>query len=171
MNTEKIVMRKLALSDLYYRVELLNNPQIREGLNVSEIFCINKTIDWFNSSVKENTLRYDVVFTVDNIPIGMAGLTNISNINANAELYIYIDPIYQGLGYGIRSLVKLCSLGFDVLYLHKIFLFTFEKNEIANNLYLKCGFQKEALLREQTYKDGLFYNRCVFGLLKNDFVK
>ena len=105
------------------------------------------------------------------IPIGMAGLTDISIDNANAELYIYIDPKYQGYGYGKKALSKLCSFGFNELSLHRIFLFTFEKNKIANNLYLKCGFKKEALLREHTYKDGLFHNRYIFGLLKKDFIK
>lgn len=170
MNIEKIVMRRLTLDDLSYRVELLNNPQIREGLNVSESFCVEKTIAWFNNFVKTNKLRYDVVFIANNKPIGMAGLTNISKLNANAELYIYIDPNFQGCGYGKKALSKLCDFGFNKLSLHRIYLYTFEKNKIANNLYLNIGFHKEALLREHTFKEGFFYNRCVFGLLKKDFI-
>ena len=65
MNTERIVMRKLTLNDLHYRVELLNNPQIRDGLYVSETFCVEKTKDWFNKSLKANNFRYDVVFIVN----------------------------------------------------------------------------------------------------------
>lgn len=168
MFIEKIKLKKLEKSDLSFRVSLLNHELIKPFLNTKEEFTLDKTEQWFNN-IKAKS-RSDFVFIYNNSPIGMGGLVNISPIDKNAELYIYLSPDYQGMGLGSLSLKKMCDYGFEVLSLHKIYLYTFSKNRRANLLYERNGFVKEGYLKEHTYKDGELCDRNIYSLIKNEII-
>lgn len=104
------------------RVKMLNDPEITTYLNVHESFTLEKTIEWYRTTRRNTCKRYDYVFIHDNSIIGMGGLTNISEINSNAELYMYLSTEFQGKGLGFESLIGLCRTGFLSLDLHKISL-------------------------------------------------
>lgn len=149
------------------RVKMLNDPQVSQYLNISENFTIEKTIEWYKK--RDTSKRYDYTFIYDNSVIGMGGITNISNINSNAELYMYLSVEFQGKGLGFESLIELCRIGLFSLNIHKIYLYTFLFNVRANKMYEKAGFKQEGILREHTYKDGILHDRCIYGLLKSEF--
>jgi len=163
-----ISLKKLNEEHLTYRIYLLNNLEISQHLNTSEIFNLEKTLLWYNS-IKDEKSRFDCVFYHTNCIVGMGGLINISNQNKNAELYLYIDPIYQGKGYGYQSLYELCNYGFKYLQLNKIYLYTFSDNKKANYLYEKMNFKLEGVLRKHTMKNGILKDRNLYGLLISDF--
>lgn len=163
-----LTLSPLAEEHLEYRVKLLNDIEIKKYLNTNEIFTIEKTIKWFLKRNLEQ--RFDCVFLDDSIVIGMGGLSNISHDNRNAELYMYLDTRYQGMGYGTRFLIELCKFGFDKLRLNKIYLYTFSDNLRANSLYEKIGFIREGHLREQTLKGGILQDRYFYGLLAREFI-
>lgn len=149
------------------RVKMLNDPEITKYLNVHERFTIEKTIEWYRN--RNTSKRYDYVFIHSNSIIGMGGLTNISDINSNAELYMYLSTEFQGKGLGFESLIGLCRTGFLSLDFHKIYLCTFSLNVRANKMYEKAGFKQEGILREHIYKNGVLQDRCIYGLLKSEF--
>ena len=154
---------------LEYRVQLLNNKEVAQYLNIVEPFTIDKTIEWFRHRNLE--VRFDCVFKNNELIIGMGGLSNIAESNENAELYIYMDPLFQGKRLGKKSLIELCKYGFEELGLHKIYLYTFSSNVRANNMYEKVGFIREGYFREHTKKDGCLQDRCFYGLLVDEFLK
>ena len=161
-------LSKLNENDLPRRVELLNNKDISSNLNVNENFTLEKTIKWFEK-VKNDDSRYDCVFCQNDIIIGMGGLTHISDVDRNAELYMYIDPSFQGRGLGFFFLNLLCKYAFDKLDLNKIYLYTFTENAKANRLYEKAKFHLEGVLRKHTFKSSELKDRNIYGLLKEDF--
>lgn len=153
---------------LNYRVDLLNKQEISCYLNTSEVFTLEKTFGWYRH--RDLNTRFDCVFIENDTPVGMGGLSNISKQNRNAELYMYIDPLYQGKGLGKESLYELCKYGFERLNLSKIYLYTFSSNMRANKMYEKVGFVQEGFLRKHTMKNNELQDRCFYGLLKDDFV-
>src|SRR5690606_38404427 len=155
-----IEIKPLTENELSARVELLNNPEISKFLNTHEIFNIEKTINWFKE-IKKDKSRFDCVFYVNTQIIGMGGLVKINYINKNAELYMYLNPVFQGMGFGFKSAKKLCEYGFNKFNLEKIYLFTFNENYRANRLYEKLGFKLEGILRQHTIKDGVLKDRNV----------
>lgn len=150
------------------RVKMLNDPEIRKYLNVQECFNLEKTIEWYRN-IRNKSERFDYVFIHNNSIIGMGGLTNVSSVNLNAELYMYLSTEFQGKGLGFESLIRLCQIGLLSLNLNKIYLYTFLHNVRANKLYEKAGFKQEGVLREHTYKNGVLQDRCIYGLLKSEF--
>ncbi len=162
-----LLVLPLSEEDLPYRVYLLNHKKVAPFLNTSETFTIENTVEWFRKRNLSN--RFDCVLKEENQIIGMAGFVNISKQNSNAELYMYIDPKFQGRGLGKKSLIEVCKYGFDIIKLYKIYCYTFYFNEKANNMYEKVGFIREGYLRKHTMKDGQLRDRCFYGLLADDF--
>lgn len=163
-----IQLKELELDDLPYRVTLLNNTSIAPYINTNEYFSLEKTELWF-LSIKDNISRKDFVFIYEQHTVGMGGLTNISIHDQNCELYMYMDPEFQGKGLGYLAGLELCQYAFNILNLKKVFLYTFSQNIRANTLYEKMGFKLEGVLRKQTFKDEVFQDRNFYGILKTEF--
>jgi len=164
-----ILLKKLLESDLPYRVNLLNDDAISPYINTSERFTLEKTQNWF-AKINADKSRKDFVFTLNNERVGMGGLTNISVTNKNCELYMYMDPSFQGKGFGYLSAKALCNYAFSILNMEKVYLFTFSENKRANGLYEKVGFILEGELRMHTLKDNVLRDRCIYGLLKREYI-
>src|SRR5699024_4359880 len=160
-----IELKPLDTEDLEYRVILLNHKDIAPYINTKEVFTIEKTQDWFQI-IKNQKTRADFVFMSNNKAVGMGGLTNISEDNKNCELYMFMDPSFQGKGLGFKSCFALCKYVFEVLDLNKVYLYTFKENTPANKLYEKIGFKREGVFRSHTFKKGTFKDRFFYGILK-----
>lgn len=163
-------LKFLDTEDLEYRVMLLNHKSIAPFINTKEKFTLRKTKKWFQSTKNRND-RIDFVFQYNEDNVGMGGLTNISEKNRNCELYMYIDPSFQGKGLGFKSCYALCEYAFEILNLNKVYLYTFKENIPANKLYEKIGFKLEGILRQHTFKDGVLKDRNFYGILKNELKK
>lgn len=153
---------ELSPKHLPFRVSLLNDESVREYLNVGEVFTVKGTTNWFNN--KSKTTRFDCVFMNGDAPVGMGGLTNITD--GKAELYMYLDPKEQGKGYGYQSLLKLCDYGFTTLGLEQIYLYTFSNNIRANRLYEKGGFVRDKEYSQVKEHNGQLLGRYLFTLNK-----
>jgi diamine N-acetyltransferase len=164
-----ILLKKLLESDLTYRVNLLNDDAISPYINTSEKFTLGKTQKWF-AKINTDKTRKDFVFSFNKERVGMGGLTNISETNKNCELYMYLDPSFQGKGFGYLSAKALCNYAFTNLEMEKVYLYTFSENKRANRLYEKVGFKLEGELRRHTLKDNVLKDRCIYGLLKFEFI-
>jgi RimJ/RimL family protein N-acetyltransferase len=41
-----------------------------------------------------------------------------------------------------------------------------EANERAIHCYLKCGFKKDGLSKNQVFKDGIYHNKLIMSIYK-----
>lgn len=169
MFIEKIMeIRRLVKEDLEVRVSLLNNREISQYLDVDETFSLEKTKKWFDK-ISDNLLRTDYSFVLDGVVVGMGGVVGISPKDRHGELYIYLDPCYQGRGLGKKALNLMLHRAFiDNPSIEKIFLFTFASNERANSLYKSCGFTQEGALKKHTWHDGRLQDRLIFSIFRQD---
>ena len=71
-------------------------------------------------------------------------------------------------GFGTMATRLLCRYGFEVLQLHKIYLYANENNSIAHRTYEKVGFKLEGRLRDERICDGEFEDRLYYGLLSSE---
>jgi len=166
--TKIVEMRFLEERDLEFRVSLFNDESILPKMGFRQPIQLEKTKEWYKR-IQQKSDRADFVFFQGEKVLGMGGLVNINEIDENAELYIAMFPSYQGQGFGTICLLKICSYGFDMLNLHRIYLYMFFDNLQALKFYEKVGFQKEGILREHCFKDGEFKDRYVLGILKKEW--
>lgn len=159
---------KLDSTHIQERCDWLNNPAVYQHMNMQYPITFLETEKWFERTVINNS-RIDFVFEEESGIIAMTGLTNIDTSNGLAEFYIMVNPNLQGKGYGLKTTEFTLNYAFINYNIHKVYLYTNSFNERANNLYLKLGFELEGKLRKHKFKNGQLIDRCIYGLLKEDW--
>lgn len=160
-----IKLRKLQENDLMTRVEWMNNPKVYKTMHFIPPISIENTMKWFEKN-RWNNNRVDIVFdNEDGHRVAMGGLTNIDYSVRKAEFYIFVNPEMQRKGYGVNAAYQLCKYGFEILQLHKIYLYTNSSNLGARKTYEKIGFKLEGTLRDEMINNEIFEDRLYYGLL------
>lgn len=129
---------------------------------------LNSHLKWMKSA-KDSLTYKGFAITLNNTVIGGCSLKSISKLNLNAEFDIFLSKSSSGKGYGRSALKKLLSYGFKNLKLNRIYAFLLESNQKAFELYSDIGFKKEGLLRENVYKNEMYLNSIIIGLLKKEY--
>lgn len=164
-------LRLLATSDLRTRVEWMNDPRIYKTMHFTPPISLEKTKAWHAKNA-DNASRRDVAFEDDNGNlVAMGGLTSIDYTVRKAEFYIFVNPERQKEGIGSKATYLLCKYGFEVLQLHKIYLYTNASNQGARRTYEKIGFSLEGVHRSELITDDKYEDRLYYGLLAPDFNK
>lgn len=164
-------IRLLAKNDLPERVEWMNNPSVYRTMHFTPPISLEKTLEWHQKNVHNNS-RCDVTFEDDNGElVAMGGLTSIDYSVRKAEFYIFVNPKFQRKGIGTEATYLLCKYGFEVLQLHKIYLYTNANNAGARRTYEKVGFTLEGIHRGEMIEGEEYLDRLYYGLLANEFDK
>jgi RimJ/RimL family protein N-acetyltransferase len=110
-----------------------------------------------------------IVETLAGEAIGQVILSRYQAAAGSVELALMIGEAgWWGQGYGTDALRATIDACFDAWNLHRIWLRTEASNERAHRLYARCGFVREAVLREAAYVDGEYEDLLVYGLLRGD---
>ncbi len=111
-----------------------------------------------------------IVETLAGEAIGQVVLSRYRPAAGSVELAIMIGEAgWWGQGYGTDALRATIDACFDAWNLHRLWLRSEASNERAHRLYTRCGFAKEAVLREASYVDGRYEDVVVFGLLRGEY--
>ncbi len=135
-----------SVKDIPLRVKWLNNPLIAVFVydELNKKTTLKKEITWFNRYKKDKQKKFFTIYS-DKTPIGFMGLSNISPINKDADLFIAIgEDDYRGKGLGKLSLEWLIDYAFTKLNLNKINLSVKSNNLAAIKLYKSVGFKIES---------------------------
>lgn len=130
---------------------------------------LENTQQWYEKNHDCKT-RIDVVFEEKETIVAMGGLTNIDFLIRKAEFYIFVNPELLHRGYGKKSTYLLCKYGFEILQLHKIFLYTNCDNIRARRTYEAIGFKHEGTMRDEMISGECYFDRLYYGLLSNELV-
>ncbi|WBX74142.1 GNAT family protein [Tenacibaculum pacificus] len=167
---KKMKVFRINSRHLQERVNWLNKPEIYSFLNMQYPIDIEQTQKWYEKITKDSS-RIDFVFSQDNDVVAMTGLTSLDLQNQLVEFYIFVNPEFQGRGFGKKATVFSLNWAFTNYNINKIYLYTNDFNTKANDLYIKLGFELEGKLRQHKFKDGKNIDRCIYGLLRNDWEK
>lgn len=161
-----IIIREIEEDDLCIRVNWMNNPAVYSTMHYEIPITYENTLSWYKRNVG-NDARCDVIFEGGaETVIAMGGLTSIED--GAAELYIFVNPLLQGHGFGKICLNKLCYYGFKKLNLREIFLYTDEDNYNAVKLYERQGFMLDKTFCDESHdKVRLYYKILATDYLKN----
>ena len=121
-----------------------------------------------NTSYTSGEYQFAIETLTDSRFIGKCGFTRVNWKNRLAELAILIgDKEYRGKGYGQDAIRLLCRFGFQEMNLRKIKALVFDFNEAALRCYEKCGFQREATLKKEMYREGKYHDVIVLSLFRD----
>lgn len=170
---QKVYLKLFEEQDIPNRVRWINDPDIQFTLNYDIPTSIDKTKRWFANAVVDPTRREFSVFTVDGDKhIGFCGLFNIKVPVMKAELHCVIgEKEYWSGGYGTEAYKLLDEYGFVELGLNKIYGYQLLHNHGAHRVVEKLGWQREGLLRQETYSHGTVKDVYYVSILREDWLK
>lgn len=103
--------------------------------------------------------------------VGLARVTEIDWINRNACIGIDIFAKHRGKGHGTKTFTLLVDYCFEVLGLHRVWLLVGAPNLAARTIYENAGFEYEGTMKEHLYRDGIYVDYLLMGLLSEKWAK
>lgn len=157
MSIEKVSLRPIENEDLDLINKWKNDEDVFKYLGGGyrpTSKSIQKT--WFPNFTKMGE-SYRFIIMVQNQPIGIVGLYDISYINQNAEVGIYIgEKNFHGKGIGKQAYKLIEEFAYNYLNLMKLKLNVVADNTSAYNMWLGLGFAKKGLLEKERFISGKF---------------
>ena len=152
-----------------------NNPTVRMYARNMWPKTIEEVKKWFEPPAERHTRDF-VIFIIyhkaDKRPIGNVGFGRINWINRNANIFGTIgEPEYWGKGFIGEATKLLIKYGFTELNFHKIYAGVFSINARSLRAAEKLGFEKEGVIKEAQYVDGVYQDEHKFALFKRDWMK
>ncbi len=171
---ERIRLRAIETDDLPRFVRWLNDPEVIRGLTIRIPMSNADEQDWYEETRKgrpeTRPLSIDVLEDGQWVHIGSCGFFGFDSFSHSAELGIAIGhKSYWRRGLGRDATRTLLGHGFETLNLHRIFLRVYEFNQGAIDLYRQLGFVEEGRLREDSYREGRYWDTILMGLLRAEW--
>jgi len=97
--------------------------------------------------------------------IGLIGHYRIKPEHFRAEIGYMLLPEYHGKGIITEAIKETVKYGFEIMKLHSIEAVIDPKNLASESVLQKCGFVKEAHLKENEYFEGRFWDSVIYSIL------
>jgi RimJ/RimL family protein N-acetyltransferase len=166
-----IYLRPLEPDDARTLVPWFNDPEVTRFLLRYQPMTLAEEVEWLRHAGQSAT---DVVLGImtraDERLVGTTGLHNVDQRNRHAAIGISLgDKTAWGKGYGTEAMRLLVRHAFDTLNLNRVWLHVYEYNERAVRVYQKVGFRLEGRLRQDTFRDGKYWDTLVMGVLREEW--
>ena len=155
-----IILRSLAESDAVPLQELADNENVSRYLTY--LFPFPYTLDdavwWIETGSMEDdgvcqAIDYDGRF------VGVVGLKpQVGWRDHIAEIGYWVGEPYWGRGIGTAALREMTRQAFSDLDFRKLFAPVLAPNTASMRILEKCGYEREAILRDEVRKHGRYYD-------------
>lgn len=169
----EITLRPLTLADTSNIVRWRNQPEVYKNLYTQNLITEEQHVGYFHKYVETGLVRqYIIVAEIDGEPtdIGTVFLKGIDRVSRKAEYGLFIGEL-QARGKGFASAIASAALNiaFNELDLNRVYLTVFVDNIPAINSYVKAGFKREGILRQDFYDGYKYHDIVLMGILREDF--
>jgi len=111
--------------------------------------------------------RFSIV--MNNEVIGCCSLDNVSKKDSTAELGYWLGKPFWGKKIMTRAAQAVIQFGFTQIQLHRISVSHIEGNIASQKIIEKLGFKYEGTQREDSYREGKWFDSKCYGLLEEEF--
>lgn len=169
-------LRAVEREDLKIMRDWRNNSKFRKNFREYRELNMEMQNKWFDKFVVENdnTLMFIIVRLKDSKPIGVCGLIYINWLIKSADISFYVgekNAYIDSLGYGDEALNLLMKYAFDQLNMHKLWTELYEFDTKKINFYEKYKFKRDAVLRDNCFEDGRYWNSYIYSLIQDEFFR
>lgn len=139
--------------------------------NVLRPMSYEDELEWYENMRKDKERYTFGIRTLEGDKlIGNCGLFNIDWRNRTALFGIAVgDKTYWGRGYGTDATRIMMGYGFDELNLNRVQLDVYDYNKRAIKSYEKVGFVHEGTRRQALFREGVYHDIHIMGLLREDW--
>jgi RimJ/RimL family protein N-acetyltransferase len=159
-------LQLLHASQMY---EWMLDPMVSENLGLRTSPTLEKTLKWIDNAMHEESIC-PLAVQLDDQYVGNVVLDRIDNYLASARLSIYIgEASARRSGVGLTAIYCALEEGFTRYKLHKIWLTVHNRNIPAIKTYLRFGFVKEGILRDEFKINSEYLPLIYMGLMQDEF--
>lgn len=169
-------LRAVEREDLKIMRDWRNLSEFRKNFREYRELNMEMQIKWFEKYVVEdkNTLMFIIERLKDSKTIGVCGLVYINWVIRSADISFYIGErnVYiDSAGCADEALNLLMKYAFNQLNMHKLWteLYEFDTKKII--FFEKYKFKKDAILRDNCFEDGKYWNSYIYSLLHDEFFR
>jgi [ribosomal protein S5]-alanine N-acetyltransferase len=167
----KIYLRPLEREDAEQCVAWFNNPEITRTLLAYRPINLQAEHEFLDKAPQsEHDLVLGIAVRDSNRLIGGTGLHQIDFKNRHAGFGITVGAKEEwGKGYGTEATRLMVQHAFETLNLNRVWLHVYEYNQRGLRVYERIGFQKEGVLRQDTYREGRYWDTIVMSILRAEW--
>jgi RimJ/RimL family protein N-acetyltransferase len=99
---------------------------------------------------------------------GVAELRDIDRVHRQAEVSFWIGVSAWGKGLASRALGAVVEEAFGDAAINRLYAYHMVRNPASGRVMAKAKFQLEGTLRQRVYKNGVFEDVHLWGLLRGD---
>lgn len=174
MYSGKLVrLREYRSEDIPLAKEYINSTEVRQYIegNVPFLYTLHNEQQWYESlSPQEKTYTFAIEALESKEYIGGCGINEINYKNSIATVGIFIgNPEYLSKGYGTDAMKVLVKFIFEQMNINKIKLHVYDFNLRAQKSYEKVGFKREAVLKDELFRNGRYHDIIQLSMFKKDY--
>ena len=165
MEGKQVYLRPITREDTDRIIAWRNSDEVRPFFIYQEPFTREGHEKWLRDMI-ESGRGYQFIICLKDTgeAVGSTYLRDYEPRHRKAEFGFFIgEKAAKGRGIGSESLQLTLEFAFGTLGLHKVFARAFSDNPASVNSFLKCGFEQEALLREDVWAGGRFRDIVLLG--------
>ena len=169
--TKRLYLRAIQDHDKALVKEALSDPRMYRhyGFRITEPAQLIEQMEWYRKLQQEGSGEWWVIRErTSERPVGALGLYDYAPHHLRAELGYWLLPAAQGKGYMQEACQAILSFCFRELGMHKVTAYVEGGNEASVKLLVKMGFEQEAQLVQEEWKDGQWIDVLIFGLINPD---
>ena len=174
LETERLLLRKLNMSDLEDYIEFRSNADLHKFLSTKPKDNVKDYKKSLKSIVKNYIskaprLIWAIVLKRDDKLVGTISIENYLVAHKLCEIGWSVNVNYQGKGIASEAGQALINHLFSNCDVNRIHASIWQGNESSKKLALKLGFTHEGTDRQARFKNGKFLDVLNFGLLKTEW--
>ena len=164
-------IRPIRIDDLDSIMTWVNDPEVvGRYAYFSKPFSKEAEAEWIEQKIASQTDFFYVIENEEGHYIGNCAIEKIHWPAKHGRLSITIgNKKERGKGHGFRAINLLLDNAFNEHGLHKIFLIVTVSNQRGINLFKKCGFVEEGLLKDHYIINGEFVDMFMMRIIDSEF--
>lgn len=172
---ELIRLREYRREDIELAKEYVNKEEIRQYTEpgIPFLYTLHNEEQWYERiSPHEQEYNFAIEALDTKKYIGGCGIHNLDYKNSKVDIGIFIgDEAYLNRGYGTEALKILVKFIFEQMNINKVKLEVYSFNIRAQRCYEKVGFKKEAVLKDEIFRNGKYHDIICMSIFKEDYFK
>jgi diamine N-acetyltransferase len=163
----KLNLRPLERKDLPFVHDLDNERHTMAFWFEEPYESLDELTNLYDKHIHDDNERRFVI-DVDDQFAGIIELVDINFIHRNTEIQIIIKSNFQGLGLAGLAMSRGVDYAFNILNMHKLYLYVDAENHKALHVYKKLGFIQEGILRQHFFVEGTYHDSIIMGILSHE---
>lgn len=173
LETDRLILRKLSVSDAMDMYEYSCNPETSVYLLWDVHPYYSYTVEMLRRIQKEYACGtfFDlaIVLKEQNKMIGTVGFTSFDAKNSCAEAGYVINPVYKNRGIATEALKAIQNFAFCELGVNRLEAKYVIGNDASRRVMEKCGMHFEGVQRQRLLVKGTYRDVGICSILKSEY--